>query len=148
MRDWLPIGGDGLSRLGSSNETVHMPTWAWRVPSFVSYSLLASCVLLPVLCPTHFLPVSKAILKVYLLYAVFYVTMVLVGLCRIMRQEKETLRVREVQSAFYYAFIVPNYMEEPEVLQCTLAHLAAHPYAKRCARTHTHAPSVRLAGRR
>ena len=126
---WLPMSGDTK---GTVNETQHMPQWAWRVPSAVSYSLLAACVLGPLLWPMSFLPMSKAVLYFYLFYAVFYVMFVLFGLRRIMLQEQEELPVRDAPSSFYYAFIVPNYMEEPEVLECTLANLASHPYAKRC----------------
>jgi len=39
--------------------------------------------------------------------------------------------VSKAQSSFFFAFIVPNYKEDEQVLETTLSHLAAHPYANR-----------------
>ena len=116
----------------NSDETSLLPIWVWWIPSFLSYSLVVINTMVPLLYPVQFLVVARHVLRFYLVYALFYASIVLFGLCRIIMQEHEYLPVKDEKSNFYYAFFVPNYMEDIEVLECTLANLAAHPYAKRC----------------
>ncbi|KAL3921997.1 MAG: hypothetical protein SGPRY_004714 [Prymnesium sp.] len=92
--------------------------------------MLCTSVIVPIVWPIAFLLFSKAVLSVYILYLFFYMLAVASGLRRIWCAEREALPVREVQSPLYYAFIIPNYMEDLAVLECTLSNLASHPYAK------------------
>ena len=69
--------------------------------------------------------------QVFLSYAVIYASIVVYGVRQVARSEAEPLEPSAAQSPFYYAFIVPNYKEEQDILDATVAHLAAHPYAAR-----------------
>lgn len=115
----------------TSDETQRMPSWVWKLPAGVSFGMFIFCIIGPLLWPITFLSFSKLVLDVYVLYLVFYISMVICGLQRIHVSERERLPIREMQSVFSYAFIIPNYKEEITVLECTIANLASHPYAKR-----------------
>ena len=58
--------------------------------------------------------------QVFLSYAIIYASIVVYGVRRVAVSEAEPLEPRATPSPFHYAFIVPNYKEDPEVLEATL----------------------------
>jgi len=120
-----------LPVLADSNETRTLPSWVWRVPFMVSGSAVTACAIIPILYPVNFFTYANATLQVFLSYALIYACIVAYGASRVFRSENEPLEPSNAQSSFFYAFIVPNYKEDEEVLDATLSHLAAHPYSRR-----------------
>lgn len=62
-----------------SDETRHLPRWAWAVPACISYVMLAACVLAGLMVPSMYLQIVKHLLLFYLGYALLYASIVLVG---------------------------------------------------------------------
>lgn len=97
----------------------------------MSGSAASLCIILPLLYPVNFLTYANATIQVYLTYAVVYVCIVLHGVRSVVLSEAEHLEASPAQSSFFFAFIIPNFKEDEQVLEATLSQLADHPYASR-----------------
>lgn len=124
----MPITQQRLSHTISPSERPP-PSFCWCVPLCVSATLLAACIVLAALAPHTYSTYAKACLLLLVAHGAVLACVALRGLLRLRASEGEDLLLPLSPSPFYYAFVLPNYLEDIGVLRATLAHLATHPCA-------------------
>jgi hypothetical protein len=80
--------------------------------------------------PGPYLLAVKITSLFYLLYALMYAKYVFHGVRAVNRSENEDLAPLSPPSGLAFAFVLPSYMEDVEILRQTLDNLAGHPLAE------------------